>query len=472
MERGGTQGVQFIVQIILARLLLPEDYGILAIVVIFINIAGIFVQSGLSTALIQKKDVDEKDYSSVFYLTLAIALLLYLMLFLFSPTIASFFSEDKLTRVIRVLSLILVLGSFSAVQNAVIAKNMQFKKLFYSSLGAIIISGAVGIFMARLGYGVWALVSQQLVNQLMIVIILLYTLSWKPTRFFSLERIKPLFSFGWKILISGLIDVIYRNISSLVIGKLYNVAMLGYYDKGRNIPNMVIANIDGSIQAVLFPAFAFYQDDKEKVKGMMRRAIRTSSFVIFPMMVGLASIAEPLVSVLLTDKWLPIVPFIQIFCIAYALWPIHTANLQVINAMGRSDIFLKLEIIKSLVGIGILIAAVPFGVYAIAMSSIVRGIISSFINAFPNRRLLGYGYLEQVKDVIPSLLLSLGMGIVVFAVAQLRLSSIITLIIQIPLGMVAYVFLAYVFKSECLEYLTTILKGAYNDKTRKGHKDE
>lgn len=464
MERGGTQGVQFFLQVILARLLMPKDYGILAIVAIFITIAGIFVQSGLSTALIQKKDVGEGDFSSVFYLSLLISILLYIVLFIASPAIAVFFAEPQLVWVLRIVSLTLLLGAFVSVQYAVIARKMQFKKLFYSSLGAVTISGTTGIAMAYSGYGVWALVGQQLINQLSIVIILWFIVPWRPGRFFSVQGLIILFSFGWKLLVSSLIESAYKNLSSLIIGRLYNTSMLGFYDKGRNIPGMIIINVNGSIQSVMFPAFAFYQDDRERVKSMMRRSITTGCFVIFPMMIGLAAVAEPLVVVLLTDKWLPAVPFIRIFCFGYALWPIHTANLQVINALGRSDIFLKLEIIKTFVGLGILMISIPHGIYAIAFSSIVNGIISSFINAFPNKKLLKYGYAEQLRDIMPSLLLSLAMGSVVFAISLLQLTPLFMLIMQIFAGIVSYVLMAALFRLECFYYLFTTLGGLYKER--------
>lgn len=464
MERGGTQGVQFILQIILARLLLPADYGILAIVAIFINIAGIFVQSGLSIALIQKKDVEERDFSSVFYLSLCISILLYGVIFFTAPAIAKFFMEQKLVKVLRILSITLLFGAFASVQNAVVARLMQFKKLFYSSLGAVIGSGSIGITMAYLGYGVWALVVQQFLNQLLTVAILWAIVPWRPGRTFHLKGLGTLFSFGWKLLVSSLIDTIYRNVSSMVIGRLYSASMLGFYDRGKAIPELIIVNVNGSIQSVLFPAFAFYQDDRERIKSMMRRTITTASFIIFPMMVGLAVVAGPLVSVLLTEKWMPAVPFVRVFCISYALWPIHTANLQVINAMGRSDIFLKLEIIKKIIGFTILLLSVPHGIYAIAVSSVVTGVISSFVNAYPNKKLLGYGYFEQLRDILPSLLLSIIMGTIVFSITIFKFSALSTLIIQIPTGMISYILIAELLKFESYNYVKTTVKGLYKEK--------
>jgi teichuronic acid exporter len=461
MERGGTQGIQFIVQIILARLLLPEDYGIIALVVIFTSIAGVFVQSGLNTALIQKKDADEADFSSVFYLSLFIACLIYVVLFFAAPFIAAFYKIPEITPVFRVLSITLFFGAFNSIQNAVIARKMQFKKLFFSSTGAILISGTVGIYMAYTGYGVWALVGQQISNQLFVTLILWFTVKWRPQLLFSLERVKSLFSFGWKLLLSALIDTVYKDLRSLIIGKMYNPAMLGFYNRGQQFPSLIVSNINGSIQSVMLPVLASQQNNRPRVKDMMRRAIVTSSFIIFPMMVGLAVTAEPLVKFLLTDKWLPCVPFLQIFCASYALMPIHTANLQAINALGRSDIFLKLEIIKKVLGLSILVVTVFYGIYAIALGQVFSGIISTFINAYPNKRLLGYSYKEQWNDIYPSLLLSLVMGAVVYGLKWLGMSVLITLIIQVCGGVILYVWLAWMFKLECFRYLLSTVKNIF-----------
>lgn len=470
LERGGIQGLQFFISIILARLLLPSDYGVLALVVIFITIANVFVQSGLNTSLIQKKVVDQVDYSSVLYISLGIAGVLYCLLYLTAPLIGVFYDNDSLVLVLRVLALTLFPGAFNSIQNAIISRTMQFKRLFYSSVGAGIVSGIVGIYLAYHDFGIWALVFQQLTNQICITLILWFTVKWRPTLQFSLERVKVLYSFGWKLLVSSLIDTTYRDLRSLIIGKVYTPAMLGYYNRGQQFPQLIISNINGSIQSVMLPALAAQQDYSDRVKTMVRRSIVTSSFIVFPMMVGLAVVAEPLVLLLLTDKWLPSVPFLQIFCISFALWPIHTANLQAINAMGRSDIFLKLEIIKKILGLIILVAALPFGVYILVLSEVFSGILSSFINAYPNKKLLNYGYGEQIKDILPSLLLSLVMGVIVYLLFYLGLSPLITMLLQIVVGAIVYVGLALLFKLECFTYLVqtilSLLKSKRNTQSK------
>ena len=458
MERGGTQWIQFIVQIVLARLLIPEDYGIIALVTIFINVANVFVQRGFNTALIQKKDANEADFSSVFYLSLFVASLLYVILFFAATLIAAFYDKPQLMLVLRVLSITLLFGAFNSIQNAVVARKMQFKKLFFSSLGAIVVSGTVGIVMAYADFGVWALVAQQITNQLLITVILWFTVKWRPRLLFSFERVKGLFSYGWKLLVSALIDTLYMNLRSLIIGKMYNAEMLGFYNRGEQLPALIVTNINGSIQSVMFPALASQQDNRKRVKDMVRRSIVTSSFILFPMMVGLAVIAEPLVKILLTEKWLPCVPFLQISCVTYALWPIHTANLQAINALGRSDIFLKLEIIKTILGLAILGVTVFYGVYAIALGGIVGGLIATIINSYPNAKLLNYSYKEQWKDMMPSLLLSLVMGAVVYSVQLFGMTVWPTLIVQGFVGIILYVGMAKIFKLECFTYLLLACK--------------
>lgn len=469
MERGGTQGIQFIVQITLARLLLPEEYGIIAIVTIFITLAVIFVDSGLNTALIQKKDADKVDFSSVFWVGLALAALLYGILFITAPLLADFFHQPGLPEVIRILSITLFLGVFNSIQQAMIAIRMEFKKLLMGSMGSVIVSGFIGVGMAYMGFGIWALVGQQISYRIIGTLILLVLVDWKPSRDFSFNRFKKLYSFGWKLLVSSLINTLYHNLRTLIIGKIYEPALLGFYDRGTSFPGYLITNINGSIQAVLFPALASCQENQERVRSMIRRSVVTSSFIIFPMMAGLAILAEPMIRVLLTDKWLPAVPFLQMACASYGLWPVHTANLQAINALGRSDIFLRLEIIKMIMGLIVLAISIPFGIYAIAFGGILNGVISTFINASPNKKLLGYGYLEQLRDIGPSLLLSLIMAGIVGLVAFLELDPLPHLLIGILIGILSYTSMAALLKLECYIYLLNTMKEFFQ--RRKGGED-
>lgn len=466
MERGGTQGIQFIVQIILARFLSPEEYGIIAIVMVFILLANVFVESGFNTALIQKKDADEVDFSSVLYLSLGVATILYVVIFFTAPFIASFYDQPILIQVLRVLSITIFIGAFNSIQNAYVARNMLFKKLFTSSLGSVTISGVVGIIAAYSGLGVWALVLQQLISQLAVAVILWFTVKWRPHLIFSTTRVKSLFSYGSKLLAAGLLDTLYSNLRTLIIGRMYTPSMLGYYNRGQQFPQLIVSNINGSIQSVMLPALSAHQDDRKRVKEMMRRAVVSSSFLIFPMMVSMAVVAEPLVKIVLTEKWLPAVPFLQIACFTFALWPIHTANLQAINAMGRSDIFLRLEIIKKIMGLIVLGVSLPFGVYAIALGGIFSGLIGTFINAYPNKELLNYSYKEQWLDIMPSLLISLIMGGIVYLFNFSNILAWQILILQIVSGGIIYILLAKIFKIESFTYLVGTMKQLIN--SRKG----
>lgn len=458
LERGGTQGIQFILQLFLARLLTPKDYGTVALITVFIAVSTVFIQSGFNTALIQKKDIDEEDISSVFYVSLFIAAIMYIILYFVAPIIANFYKILELTSIVRVMGLVLFLNSFNSIQNAIVSRNMEFKRLFYSSLGATIISGILGIVLAYKGFGVWALVYQQLMNQFSICIILWFTVKWRPKLLFSIKKVKKLFSFGGKLLCSSLIDTIYRELVNLIVGKVYSPAMLGYYNRGDQFPKVIVSNFNGSIQSVIFPALASVQHDKARVKEIMRRAIMMSSYIVFPAMIGLIVISESMVRLVLTERWILCVPYLRVFCLSYALWPIHTANLQAINAIGRSDIFLKLEIVKKFIGVGTIIITSRYSPYIMALGTVFSSIISSFINSYPNKKLLGYSYLEQIKDIIPSLFISVIMGGIIYLVKLLKYNDLLTILFQILLGGIIYVVLSYISKNESFIYLFNILK--------------
>ena len=462
LERIGTQGVQFIVAIILARLLAPSDFGLIALVIVFVSIANVFVQSGLNTALIQKKNADNIDFSTVFYASLGLAGIIYGILFLCAPLIASFYNnQTALVPVIRVLGLMLLLGAVNSVQEAYVARNMMFKKLFYRSVGAIIPAGAIGVACAYMGLGVWALVAQQLFNSLLVCVIMWFTVKWRPSLAFSFDRWKKLFAFGWKLLCSALLDTVFRNLQNLIIGKFFSPADLGYYNRGDQFPNLIVNNINASVQSVMLPSFSSIQDDKVRLKNVARRAIATSSFVILPMMAGLAAVAEPLTLVVLGERWLPAVPFIQICCFSYAFWPIHTTNLSAINAVGRSDIFLKLEIIKKGLCLVALLLALCFmrSPIGIAAAAAVTSPLGAFINAHPNKKLLNYGYLEQMRDVLPSFVLSLIMGGGVYGLSKtIAFPAILQLVVLTIVGMVFYLLCARLFKLDCLVYIVQTLK--------------
>lgn len=317
LERSGAQLVSFIVSIVLARILLPEDYGLIALVTVFTTILQVFVDSGLGTALIQKHNADDLDFSSVFYFNFAVCILLYIGMFVASPFIASFYENDSLTPIIRVISLTIVISGVKGIQQSYVSRNMLFKRFFFATLGGTIFSAFLGIWMAYMGYGVWALVAQQLSNTTIDTLILWITVKWRPKKMFSWTRLKGLLSFGWKMLVSSLLETTYQDLRSLIIGKMYSSSDLAYYNRGRQFPSLIVTNINSSIDSVLLPTMANVQDDRTVVKMMTRRSIKISTYIMAPMMVGLACCSESLVRLLLTDKWIECVPYVRIFCITY-----------------------------------------------------------------------------------------------------------------------------------------------------------
>lgn len=462
----GTQGIQFILMIVLARLLLPEDFGLVVIVSIFITIAGVFIERGFSEALIQKKNPDELDFSSVFYLNIIVALVLYGLLFYTSPFISLFFEEPKITLILRVLSFVLFFKAFNLVHNVILSKSMQYKKLFLSSLGAIIFSSFIGITMAYSNFAVWSLVGQQLSYQLLFTMILWFVVGWRPKLIFSLERIGTLFSFGSRLLLSSILYIIYINLQSFVVGKMYNATVLGYYNRGMQLPSTIVNNFNGSIQTILFPALSSQQDNKNAVKAMLRKTVVTSSFIIFPLMVGLAVTAESVIKILLNDQWLPTVPFLQIFCAYYTLWPLDTSNIQVIKALGLSKLYLKLEILKTIFGLIMLIIAIQFGAHALAWGVFASGIFSLILGGYNISKIVNYSYIEQLTDIIPPLFLSLMMGGIVGGIESFEWSTTIILLLQIITGAVVYVGVSTVFRLKGFNYLLWALHDLKKSKTK------
>ena len=458
MERFGAQLVTFVVSIVLARVLDPSVYGTIALVTIFTAILQTFVEGGFGTALIQAKEADDLDFSTVFYFNIFSCVLLYSLLFFFAPFIAEFFGKIELTLVIRVLGVTILISGVKSIQQAYVARNMLFKRFFFATLGGTIGAAVLGVSLAIMGFGVWALVAQHIFNLLVDTIILWLTVKWRPKRMFSLYRLKILFSFGWKMLVSSLIDTTYKEVHSLIIGKKYSSEDLAFFNRGQQFPSIIVSNINSSIDSVLLPTMAVEQDHRERVKAMTRRAIKTSVFFMMPMMVGLAVCAEPIIRIVLTDKWLPAVFFLRIFCFTYAFYPIHTANLNAIKAMGRSDYFLKLEIMKKTIGIVSLLVTMMISIEAMAYSLLFTTVLCQIINAWPNKKLLNYSYFDQVKDMLPQIALSLTMGVIVFAVTFFPFPDIIQLLIQVPLGIVVYFGLSSFFRVESFQYASNTIK--------------
>lgn len=457
-ERCGAQGVAFVVSIVLARMLTPDDYGLVAMVTVITAILNVFVDSGMANALIQKKYVDDLDFSTVFYFNIVFCCFLYICLFVASPFLADLYHEPELKNIIRGLGLTVVISGIKNVQISYVSKTMQFKKFFFATLGGTLFAAVVGIVMAYKGYGVWALVVQQVANTGIDTIILWITVKWRPKFIFSFLRLKDLLKYGWKLLTSNLLDTLYNNVRQLIIGFMYSSSDLAFYNKGKSFPWLIIENINSSINSVLLPTMSSAQDDRDLLCVMTRRSIKVSIYIMAPMMMGLCFVAEPFIQLLLTEKWLECVPYLRIFCISYMFYPIHTANLNAILAKGRSDLFLQLETIKKVVGIVLLVSSMWFGVKAIAYSLLISTLASIVINSWPNHKLLGYTLPQQLKDIIPSILLSVVMGFIVSFVTRLGLPNGLTLCIQIPLGVVIYFIGSKLMKIDSLEYILSIIK--------------
>jgi teichuronic acid exporter len=456
-ERFMTQGVSFALSIILARLLMPSEYGLVALILVFINLASVFVTNGISESLIQKKNADETDFSTIFYCSFVMSIFIYIILFFTAPLIAKFYDNADLVWILRILALIIPVSSFNTIQQAFVSKKMMFKKFFFSNLGGTLVSGVIGIIMAYNGFGVWALVAQNLINTIVGTIVLFYTVQWRPRLLFSLQSAKELMGFGWKLVTADFINIGYNELRSLIIGKVYTMADLAYYNRGNQFPSLIITNINTAIAKVVFPAMAEVNDDISRLKAVTRRSMKITAYFIFPLMVGLMSVANPLILVLLTEKWLFVVPFLQICCIYWLFQPIQTANWQAIKALGRSDLLMNLEILKKVIGVSMLLLTMHINIYAIAISNAVFAGISMIINMIPNKKLINYSMAEQFRDIAPPFLLSIGMGGMIYTISWLSLPAIVTLGLQVLSGGIIYVGFSYLFKLDSFMYLSEML---------------
>ena len=466
LERTSSQIIALVVTIVLARILMPEEYGIIVILMVFINLANVIVDGGLNTALIQKKASDSTDFSTIFVFSIILAAIIYILLYIFAPSIARFYNNDHLVVVLRVLSIVIFPTSINAIQRAYISKNMLFSKLFYCGIGATIISGVVGILMALRGFGVWALVGQQIAYQFANVIIMWITIEWRPQFLFSYSRFKGLFDYGWKIFMTNFIIAVYEDIRSLIIGKVYQPSALAYFDRGKQFPNLIMSNINASLQTVLLPAFADVQDDRIRVKQMMKRSVELTNFFIFPLLILLMAAAKPFVLLVLTDKWIYSVPFIQIFCVAYLMMPIQNSNMSAIRALGYSGTTLKLEIIKKILEAIILVISFMINVYAVAWGIVVYNFLCIFINLYPCVQILNYGIMEQIRDMLPTVVISSITGVVVYVLSWLNFPPLFLLLIQIVIGLFLYLFLNFLFKTEGFRYIVSIINNHRSNNER------
>ena len=451
--------VSLIVTIILARLLLPEDYGVISLVTIFITIANVFVSDGFGSALIQKKDADEIDFSSVFYSSLVISSILYVVIFFLSDFIAKFYSEPIIGPVLKVLALKIPISAINSVQQSYVSRNMLFRKFFVSTLFGTIISGIVGVLMAYKGFGVWALVAQYLTNTVIDTIVLWFIVKWRPKKVFSIKKVKSLLSYGWKILIQSLLVTLYGNIRGIIIGKVYSSEDLAFYTKGAYYPNLLVVNVDSAMSASLFPAMSKEQQNIEIVKKMTRKSVQLCSYMLCPLLIGFMVCSEKFVNIFLTDKWLPILPFLHIICIALLFRPAETSCLQSIKAVGRSDISLKVDIPIRIVGLLLIFISMFLGLIFVAISEVIVALLGLFIYGIACKKYIGYKIKELFMDFFMNVLISCLMGGFVYLLGYLlNLNMFIELIIQVSSGAIFYLMLSIFTKNQNFLYLFQFIK--------------
>lgn len=463
-ERGASLTVTFVVTIVLARLLDPSDFGLAAMVTVFVALSTIFVTSGLGNSLIQKKDADELDFFSIFWLNLGVSIVLYLILFATAPLIAEFFGYPQLSPMLRVLSLRLLVAAVNSILCAYISKNMMFRYYFFSTLSSKIASGVVGIIMALMGYGVWALIGQSLSVLLFETSVLWLKIKWRPQKIFSWERTKVLYSFAWKIMLMSFVEAINDQLRNMFIGKKYSSGSLAYYDKGALFPNNIVTNISSSLSAVMFPVLSNVQDDRNRVLTLCRRWTSVFAYCAFPILAGLIVAAQPCITVLLSEKWLPSVPFLQLSCGAYAVWIIEIPIRETVKSMGYANICLKMQVIKSLFALTVLLLVMDFGVMTIAVSALGCGLFNIVVSVFYGNKYARYKPLLLLQDIAPTMVLSFLMCVCIYAVLWLDLSAIFSLLLQIVVGIATYTGASIISKNENFRYFAQLLEGIFQGK--------
>jgi len=461
IERILTQFIQFALGIILARILFPSDYGLIGMMTIFIVISRLFIDSGLATALVQKQNRTEKDFSTVFYFNIIICLACYVFFYVAAPYISTFYHTPELTRIIRIFFISLIIDSFASIQITKLRIALDFKKKAICNLFAVVISGGVGVWMAYSGYGVWSLVMQTIINSLVTLILLTVLVRWKPLPIFSKSSFKQLFGFGSKMLGAMLIDAIIDNLYLFLIGRYFSKEKVGFYTRGVQVPSVIVVTLSTMLESVTYPVMASIQDNKEYLTGVYRRLIRMVSFLIVPAMFGLAFISEPFVRFFLTEKWMPAVILMQWLCFIRIFTPINLLNMSLLNAIGRSDLFLKMNLIRFPITIVLLIIAIPHGIEVVVISQFFMSIISFIINSYMPGKLFGYGAFAQFRDLLPAILSSAIMLAVMFAVTYPIKGDLVKMIVSIIVGSVSYLLINILFKNDGIMEIRSVLVAGY-----------
>lgn len=444
-------GITFVVSIVLARLLSPDEYGLIGILTIFISIFNFIVDSGFTNALIRKQDATEKDYSTVFYTNLVVSIFMALALFFCAKPIAHFFEREELVALTQVMSCIVVINALCIVQKARTTKTIDFKTQTKVTAIASIVSGVIGISMAYMGYGVWALVGQQISAQILTTTFFWIFNRWMPKLIFSWDSFKEMWSFGWKLLASGLIDTAWKEVYQVVIVKCYAPATLGLYTRAKQFSDLCSSNLTTIIQRVSYPVLSSIQDDRARLKAAYQRVIKTTMLPTFVLMLGMAACAKPMILCLIGEKWLGCVPMLQIICTFGMLYPLHAINLNMLQVQGRTDLFLKLEIIKKVIAVGPLLLGIFISIYWMLAGSLITSLNAYYLNAYYSGPFLNYSIKEQVKDILPSFLVAITMAIPVFAMSFIPLNHFVLLPLQILVG--AVIVIAICEKTKLTEYL-------------------
>ncbi len=458
IERFSVQGIQFLVMIVMARLLSPKDYGLIGMLTVFIAVSQSLIDSGFSQALIRKQERTETDNCTVFYFNIAIGFLLYWLLFALAPLAATFYESPELTSLMRVVCVSVIFNSFAVVQRALLTVSIDFKTQAKAALSAAVVSGIVGICMAYYGYGYWSIAVQQLTNLGLNSLLLWVLTRWRPKLIYSWSSFRALFAFGSKLLCSGLLDVVYRNMYLLVIGKVFTASSLGNYTRAHQFAEFPSSNLTGIMQRVTYPVLCRIQDDDERLSQIYRRFLKVSAFLIFPLLLGLSAVAKPFVLLLLKEQWMFAGTLLQIICFAMMWYPIHAINLNLLQVKGRSDLFLRLEIIKKVIAVVVLCVTIPMGLVPMCVGQIFTSFLSLVINTYYTGKLIRIGFLRQMRDLLPSLLLSLSMWAIVYAVTTVFSDSWMQLLIGASVGAVYYIGLSYLFKFSELDELISIVR--------------
>lgn len=445
-DKFATTGISFVFNLLIARILMPSDYGVVAMLGIFMAICQCFIDSGFASALIRKNDRTEADFNTVFYFNLGVSIIAYSLLFLSAPLIAKFYDQPLLVKVTRLVGLNLIIGAISGIQNTKLSIDLNFKSRAIISLVSIIFTGTIGLVLAMKGFGVMALVFQGLASSSFRTVLLCAIVRWRPRLMFSVKSFKEMFSFGSRLLASALLDTVYNNIYTLVIGKVFSPAKLGNYSRAEGLAAFPSSGITGVLQSVTYPVLSTIQNEEDRLRSSYKKFLNLSAFVVFPLMIGFAAVADPFIRLCLTDKWEEAIPMMQILCFALMWYPIHAVNLNILQVKGRSDYFLRLEIIKKCLGVAMLCVTIPLGLTAMCLGRIFTSVLCLPINTYYTKKLIDYGFIAQMKNMMHIIILSIVMGAVVLGLVHILPNAYLRLGIGIPAGMLIYMAGAILFK--------------------------